>query len=211
LAKPPPAKRPAKRVFDCLVVLLLCPLSIPVGIAVGVAIKLEALAGSSRGPILHRETRISAGAPFTLLKFRILKSEQLEDMITSGANPKNLENQTGNLSSVGKFLKKFGLDELPQLLNVLKGEMSLVGPRPKPTAEYEDQLARGFDVRTFAPAGLTGPAQIMKGTTRTEADEWEADRRYLALLNNGDAWQVLRFDLMVIWRTLRVMVGGSGE
>lgn len=201
----------AKRVFDKLIVILLCPLAIPIGIAIGIAIIFESLAGSSRGPILHRETRISAGAPFTLLKFRILKSEQLEAMIDSGANPKSLENQAGNLSWVGTFLKKFGLDELPQLLNVLKGDMSLVGPRPKPVAEYEDQLARGFDVRTFAPAGLTGPAQIMKGTMRTEADEWKADRRYLALLQSGSTWSVLQFDLRVIGRTLKVMLGGSGE
>lgn len=207
MTKPPAAKR----LFDMVLVLLLCPLSVPVGIAIAIAVKLETLAGSSRGPIFHRETRISAGAPFILLKFRILRSEQLEDMISSGANPKNLENQAGNLSSVGKLLKTFGLDELPQLLNVLRGDMSLVGPRPKPTAEYEDQLARGFDVRTFAPAGLTGPAQVMKGTARSEADEWEADRRYLELLTSGSAWSIVRFDLKVIWRTLRVMVGGSGE
>lgn len=207
MAKPPASKH----VFDIVLVLLLTPLAVPIGIAIAIAIELETLAGNSRGPVFHRETRISAGTPFTLVKFRILRSEQLEGLISSGANPKHLENQAGNLSSVGKFLKKYGLDELPQLLNVLRGDMSLVGPRPKPTAEYEDQLARGFDVRTFAPAGLTGPAQVMKGTARTEADEWEADRRYLELLKTGSAWSVLRFDLIVIGQTLKVMLGGSGE
>lgn len=200
-----------KVTFDKFLVLILLPLVLPLGFIIAILIMFESILTKSNLSFLHRETRVSAGRPFTLYKFRILKSASLENEISAGANPKQLENMPGNLSAIGKILKKFGLDELPQFWNVLKGDMSFVGPRPKPVPEYEALLARGYDYRRYLRAGLTGPAQIMKGTKRTAAQEYVADQEYLRRCQELPAGQLLFIDIGILSKTLGVMLKGSGE
>jgi len=125
-APPPPLSRwsasPAKRLFDLACVLCSLPLAFPVLLLAALAVRL-----TSRGPVLFRQQRIGRnGRPFTIYKFRTMPVHPQPDLrppITTAANQR--------FTPVGPFLRRSKLDELPQLFNVLRGDMSLVGPRPK--------------------------------------------------------------------------------
>lgn len=200
----------AKQVFDKLLALLLFVLTVPVGLIIALAIKFEGfIFPMNRGAVFHIEKRVSEGAPFDLYKFRILK--QKPEIPNPDATRKAIENHPGNLTAVGKILKKFGLDEIPQLWNILNGDMSFVGPRPKPLPEYEALLARGFTYRKFIKAGLTGPAQIMKGTERLETDEYKADAGYVDMCLSLPGWRLVVVDLDIFVKTIGVMFKGTGE
>jgi len=148
--------------------------------------------------------------PFRLYKFRILTPAG-EQEIKAGAMPKRVENTPGNLTVVGAVLKKIGLDELPQFLNVLTGKMSLVGPRPKPPAEYKEEIECGHEFRAQLQAGLTGPAQVLKGTVRTGDDSVRADLEYADLLRKGSQLQILAYDAKTLLKTVRVLLRATGE
>jgi lipopolysaccharide/colanic/teichoic acid biosynthesis glycosyltransferase len=165
-----------------------------------------------RGPIFYAEVRVSQGRPFRLPKFRILTVRAIRDDLTvPGRTPKEVENTPGNLTRVGALLKKIGLDELPQLWSVLAGDMSLVGPRPKPVPEYDDELARGIYRRKVLRAGLTGPVQVMKGTVRTLEEEVAADMAYVDLNRAGRPSRLLAEDLRIVGRTVRLLLRMTGE
>ena len=109
---------------------------------------------ADRGSVFYREARVSRGRTFDLLKFRTLRADVL---VAAGGHARPLEHDPDNLTWSGRrFLKPWYLDELPQLLNVLHGDLSLVGPRPWPPELVERQVADGDDYRTRILAGLTG-------------------------------------------------------
>jgi lipopolysaccharide/colanic/teichoic acid biosynthesis glycosyltransferase len=201
-----------KLVMDKLLAGLFLILVSPLILLISLAIKLEGLLESeNRGPIFYQEERISEGKSFKLLKFRILKTKAIEEQIKKGVKPKLVENQFENLTRVGKFLKKFSLDEIPQFLNILKGDMSFVGPRPKPPAEYQEEIAKGIYRRKVIRAGLTGAAQLMKGTIRTPEDELKSDLEYIQKCRTLSSWQLLLMDISVLIRTIRLLLRGTGE
>jgi lipopolysaccharide/colanic/teichoic acid biosynthesis glycosyltransferase len=119
----------------------------PVMLLIALAIRLE-----SRGPVLFRQVRVGAGGTlFTLVKFRSMRA--------AGSGPEVTTRDDARVTRVGRRLRRAGLDELPQLLNVLRGEMTLVGPRPETpslAARYPPELREVFRYRP----GLTGPAQL---------------------------------------------------
>ena len=160
----------AKRRFDIIVTLLLLPFLCPIVLLVALAIRLD-----SRGPIFFRQTRIGHdGWTFTLLKFRsmvannddalhrsavqrFIQGQQLNPH-TSNANYYKLANDR-RITRVGKFIRKTSLDELPQFWNIVRGEMSLVGPRPP--LPYEVALYSPHDLlRLSGKPGLTGLWQV---------------------------------------------------
>ena len=200
-----------KVAFDKLVSLLVILVTSPIWLAICAAILLEsAISPGARGGLFHQEVRVSAGRPFTLYKFRILKSRG-EQAIKDGAVPKQIENEPRNLTRVGWALKKIGFDEMPQLVNVLIGNMSLVGPRPKPIPEYEEELQHGNVFRAQLRAGLTGPTQVMKGTSRTGEEKLKAEFDYLELIRNGSRLAIMVYDIRTLLKTIRVVVGAYGE
>ena len=87
----------------------------------------------------------------------------------------------------------------------------MVGPRPKPIPEYEEEIALGHTYRADLRAGLSGPTQVQKGTVRSAEDGVRVDWEYADLLRNGSAWQVLRYDLLTLGRTIRVIFRATGE
>ena len=158
-----------------------------------------------RGRVFYRERRVSQGRSFDLLKLRTLRESVLAE---AEGHVRPFEADVENLTWAGRrVLKPLYLDELPQLVNVLRGEMSLVGPRPWPPELVERQLARGVDYRLRVTAGWTGPAQVSKG--RDVAYE-SLDRAYVELLETQPARRIVRCDLGILRRTLATMLRGEG-
>jgi lipopolysaccharide/colanic/teichoic acid biosynthesis glycosyltransferase len=200
---------PPKRIVDVLISGFLLVLLVPVVVVVVVAMALDALISPrDRGGILYREPRISRGRPVELLKFRTLRREALAEMHGSGGHARLYEADPDNLTWVGRrILKPWYLDEVPQFLNVLRGDISLVGPRPWPPEMVERQLGEGQDYRTVVMAGLTGPAQVTKGADIPYAD---LDRQYVERCRTLGGWALVRHDLRILWRTITVMARGEG-
>jgi lipopolysaccharide/colanic/teichoic acid biosynthesis glycosyltransferase len=202
-----------KRLFDkALSALLLIVLS-PVVAFLLVAMALDGLVRRrDRGPWLYRERRISRGREFDLLKFRTLRSEALGSMERTGREPhaRLLEADEENLTWAGKrLLKPWYLDELPQLWNVLRGDMSIVGPRPWPPSMAAEQIGRGITYRRDFVAGWTGPAQVAKGVTES-AGYAALDSEYVNRCVASRALDIIRADLGYLWRTVVVVSRGEG-
>jgi lipopolysaccharide/colanic/teichoic acid biosynthesis glycosyltransferase len=138
---------PARRTLDVLAAAVGLLLLSPVLALLALAVKL-----SGPGPVLFRQTRVGQGfSPFTIFKFRTMR--------TGSSGPEFTPAGDARITRVGQLLRHSGLDELPQLLNVLRGDMTLVGPRPEPPAlawRYPDECHEVFAYRP----GLTGPAQV---------------------------------------------------
>jgi lipopolysaccharide/colanic/teichoic acid biosynthesis glycosyltransferase len=161
-----------------------------------------------RGGFLYREPRVSRGRLFGLLKFRTLRRDVLDEMRAAGGHARLYEADPANLTWAGRrLLKPWYLDELPQLLNVLRGDISLVGPRPWPPEMVRRQVAEGLDYRNRILAGLTGPAQVTKGEGIAYED---LDSRYLECVSTLSSWALVRYDLRILWRTAVVIARGEG-
>jgi lipopolysaccharide/colanic/teichoic acid biosynthesis glycosyltransferase len=196
----------SKRALDLVVAGGLLLLLVPLLLVVLAAFALDVLvAPKDRGPLLYRERRVSRGRLFDLLKFRTLRADVLD---RAAGHARLLEADAANLTWVGrKLLKPWYLDEVPQLLNVLRGDISLVGPRPWPAELVERQVAEGLSYRNEIPAGLTGPAQVTKGSGRRFAD---LDLVYVERLRTLSSAGLVRYDLEILIRTLRVIARGEG-
>jgi lipopolysaccharide/colanic/teichoic acid biosynthesis glycosyltransferase len=195
-----------KRAFDVLVASVLLILLSPLELLALAAMTIDMLVRrSDRGSFVYREPRVSRGETFDLLKLRTLRSDVLPE---AAGHARLLELDPGNLTWAGRqILKPWYLDELPQLWNVLRGDISLVGPRPWPPALVERQVAEGYDYRNRVAAGLTGPAQVAKGSGRAYID---LDLEYVEALQRLNGWQVVRRDLGILSRTVAVLARGEG-
>ena len=198
----PAAKRVIDRTLSGALLLVLSPVLLLVLVVMAMD---AALVRRDRGPFLYREPRISRGRAFELLKFRTLRADVLA---RAGGHARLLEAEPGNLTWAGRrVLKPWYLDELPQLLNVLRGDISLVGPRPWPPEMVERQVAEGEDYRLRIIAGLTGPAQVTKGSQQKYAD---LDLQYVAACESLGSLALVRYDLRILCRTVRVLARGEG-
>jgi lipopolysaccharide/colanic/teichoic acid biosynthesis glycosyltransferase len=200
-------RRPlAKRALDVVGASALLILLLPLELIVLVAYAADALVSPrDRGPLLYREPRISRGRTFGLLKFRTLRKDVLAH---AAGHARLLEADPANLTWLGRrVLKPWYLDELPQLWNVLRGEISLVGPRPWPPELVEKQRAEGLTYRDDLSAGLTGLAQLTKGSATRYAD---LDIEYRDRTSRLGSWGIVRYDLGILVRTIRVLARGEG-
>jgi lipopolysaccharide/colanic/teichoic acid biosynthesis glycosyltransferase len=200
-------RRPlAKRVLDVVVSATLLLLLSPVVLAVLVAFALDVvLERKDRGSLFYREPRISRGRMFGLLKFRTLRADALS---RAGGHARLLEADPANLTWLGRrVLKPWYLDEIPQLWNILRGDLSLVGPRPWPPELVEQQRAEGITYRDEVSAGLTGLAQLTKGSDQRYAD---LDIAYVERSRTLAGWALVRYDLQIVLRTVRVVARGEG-
>jgi lipopolysaccharide/colanic/teichoic acid biosynthesis glycosyltransferase len=163
-----------------------------------------------RGPLFYRERRISRGQEFHVLKFRVLRQEVVARMQREGKHARIYENDISNLTWAGRYLlKKWYFDELPQLFNILEGDMSLVGPRPWPVHMVNAQIERGLVYRKLIHAGWTGPAQLQKGQPTREKSE-KLDLEYLTRCRTLPIWQLWLYDIRLLCQTLKVMLQGQG-
>jgi lipopolysaccharide/colanic/teichoic acid biosynthesis glycosyltransferase len=182
-----------KRAFDFVVALIGSVISAPLVALLAVTIRLE-----SPGSPIYRQTRVGRnGEPFSIYKLRTMVSGA--ECIGAG-----LAIQEGDerITRVGEFLRRYSLDELPNLWNVLRGEMSIVGPRPTLPIQVEQYSARQRGRLAVKP-GLTGWAQIngrasLPWPERIELDLWYVEHRSL------------RVDLRILSRTVRMVLTGHG-
>jgi lipopolysaccharide/colanic/teichoic acid biosynthesis glycosyltransferase len=201
----------SKLALDKCVTLVLLVLFSPVFAFVAAAMGADmVLRRRDRGPWLYREPRISRGREFDLLKFRTLRRDVIEASAGAEAHARLHEADPRNLTWAGRrVLKPWYLDELPQLWNVLRGDISLVGPRPWPPSMVQSQVEKGFTYRNEFVAGWTGPAQIQKGVTES-AGYTELDLDYVSRCRRSSAAGIVRMDLGILWRTVRVLARGEG-
>lgn len=181
-----------KRAFDILVAGVLLVALWPLLLAIALAIRL-----SSRGPALFVQRRAGKdGKPFGLYKFRTMRL----DVDPFGPSPKS--GADPRLTRIGRWLREYSLDELPQLANIIKGDMSLVGPRPlyvSQMAEWDERQRRRLSVRP----GLTGLAQISGRGALTREEKLELDVQYVERAG-------LRRDATILLATLAQLCGRKG-
>jgi lipopolysaccharide/colanic/teichoic acid biosynthesis glycosyltransferase len=198
-----------KRVLDKLLsaglLLALSPLLAAVVGAIGLDMLLVR---RDRGRWLYREPRISQGRVFQILKFRTVREDVLAGMSADDPHARLLEGDPQNMTwAARRVLKPWYLDELPQLVNVLRGELSLVGPRPWPLSMVRDQLARGLEYRMRIRAGWTGPAQVRK----TDPSSVERlDLEYVERCRTWSSWRLLGYDLGILRKTVGLVLRGEG-
>jgi sugar transferase (PEP-CTERM system associated) len=189
-----------KRFLDLCFGLVGLALSLPIMALVALAIRLD-----SKGPVIFRQRRVGyRGKCFEVLKFRSMRIDAEESNGAAWAR----ENDP-RITRVGRCIRKFRLDELPQFINVIRGEMSFVGPRPERPV-FVDQLRQEisyYDERHSVRPGLTGWAQVQYGygaSVEAAFRKLEYDLFYLKNMS-------VLFDFAIIFRTIRIVVTGSGS
>jgi lipopolysaccharide/colanic/teichoic acid biosynthesis glycosyltransferase len=206
----PVAVARSKRVLDIVCALAALVVMIVLFVPIALAIKL-----TSRGPIFYRQMRVghataSATHLFYLIKFRTMGT----DAETKGGAVWATKNDP-RVTAVGRFMRKTRLDELPQCINVLKGEMSVIGPRPERPSFFSklEEAIPFYAERTYGMRpGITGLAQVNQAYDTSIEDVRNKvlyDHAYSAQLTNWSDW--LKADLGIIIKTFTVMVLGKGQ
>ncbi|GAB6092477.1 sugar transferase [Furfurilactobacillus curtus] len=187
---------PIKRLLDLMFVLPLFILGLPIVLIAALAVKLD-----SAGPAFFKQERLGLqGRPLTILKLRTM----CQDAEKNGAQW--AEKKDSRVTNVGRFLRKTRIDELPQLLSVLSGQMSLIGPRPE-RPEFTREFAQtypGFEQRLRVKPGLSGYAQVHGGYDLNPAEKAALDKYYIDHLS-------LRMDGHIFLATLKTVITGEGS
>ena len=179
-----------KWAFDTFVALLLLGFLLPILALVALAIKWD-----SKGSIIYKQIRVGRyGKEFGIYKFRsmVANADQIGGYFTTEGDAR--------ITKVGAFLRKTSLDELPQIINVLLGDMSLVGPRPDVPAQKKNYTQQDWDKRNSVRPGITGLAQA---TVRSQAKPNERTRLDLEYVDKQSFW----FDVKVLLLTVKQVLG----
>jgi exopolysaccharide biosynthesis polyprenyl glycosylphosphotransferase len=186
----------AKRVIDVLVALVALVVTSPILLAAAIAVAVD-----DGFPVLFSQERVGRGMrPFRMHKLRTMVKDAEE-----ACGPVLAEENDTRITAVGGFLRKFRIDELPQLVNILKGEMSFVGPRPERPYFVEQYIADtpGYRERFNVKPGVTGLAQVSGGYATTPERKLKYDLIYMY-------HQTLAMDAQIVAETLRVVLTGRG-
>jgi len=187
-------KKGLKQIVDCIFAIVGLVVSSPLFLLLIICIKLD-----SKGPVLFKQRRIGKGKKeFYILKFRTMRIDTPKDMPTH-----LLEDPEMYITKVGKFLRKTSLDELPQIINIIKGEMSIIGPRPALWNQYDLIKERDKYGANDVTPGLTGWAQI-NGRDELPIDvKAKLDGEYVEKLSP-------LFDLKVFFMTIKSVLKSEG-
>ena len=195
---PSPAYVVVKRILDIILILITLPISIPLMLLTALAIKLE-----SKGNVLFIQNRIGQGGrEFKIYKFRSMSMNSEQD----GA--KLAQVGDARVTRVGKFIRKTRLDELPQFFNILRGDMSLIGPRPeqKVFVEQFNQSIPFYNYRHIVKPGLSGWAQVTQG--------YAGDANETQIKLEHDFYYIKHFslslDILIIFKTIKTIATGFG-
>ncbi len=196
-----PISQTIKRTFDLTMSIIICILSSPIMLLTAIAIWTES---GFKGPILFRQSRVGEGGQlFNVLKFRSMRTDAEADGKARWA-----QKNDDRVTRVGRFIRKTRIDELPQCWNVIKGEMSFVGPRPE-RPEFVKMLTQNipyYDIRHIVKPGLTGWAQLSYPYGANEKDAAEKLKFDLYYVKH----QSLRFDMIILLRTVEIVLFGKG-
>lgn len=201
----------AKRLFDIIMAIFLLLITLPLFILILLAIFIEHLFGNKIfAPLSYKEVRISQGEPFNFIKFNVFKPKVIQEMKKNKEfiHTKKLEHDHKSLTKVGKVVQKTYLDELPQLFNIVKGDMSMVGPRPVNVVNYQRIIDQGITTKTIVRAGLAGNYQAHKGEPGAGQDK--LDKEYINFCLNNPWWKIIIKDIEIMLRTLLVIVKAKG-
>ena len=194
-----PARILSKRAFDVFVSVVMLALTWPLLVLVAAAIRLESGAGK---PILYRQERVGLlGNAFQLVKFRSMRTDAEQDGVARWSGKGD-----SRVTRVGRFIRRTRLDELPQLWNILRGHMSIVGPRPERPEfvdEFDDSM-RYYSLRHCVRPGLAGWAQLCYAYGASKEDAEEKLKYDLFYVKNHN----LLFDLLILVQTLEVVIFG---
>ncbi len=188
-------QKTVKRIFDIVFALMALVLLLPLWVVLAIWIGV-----TSPGGIFFRQRRTGLhGREFNLLKFRSMRINDIADEAQAGANDPRV-------TAVGRLLRKSSLDELPQLINVLRGDMSIIGPRPHMLkhTEYYSRLIPDYMRRHEMRPGLTGYAQIkgFRGPTPRLEDMENRVRADLEYIDRFSLWLDLKIFFLTIWKML---------
>lgn len=185
-----------KRLFDLLFSIFLSPLLLIIAIPIAIMIKLE-----DRGPIFYNALRVGINMKeYPMYKFRTMVVDA-PDIRNEDGSTFNADNDS-RVTKVGKFLRKSSLDELPQLINVLRGEMSFVGPRPSPLGnkdKYPSEYFKKFEVRP----GITGLNQALLRNDSSMEERINNDLSYIKDIT-------FTKDIKIIFKTITVVLNSKG-
>ena len=196
-----PAAARVKRIFDICGSLALIVLFAPLMLLIAALVQL-----TSRGPAVFVQRRIGFRCnEFGMYKFRtmIADAERLQAELAGDDSHYFKLHHDPRITPLGRLLRRYSLDELPQLFNVLEGEMSLVGPRPLLVSDLERLPMRGQMRRFSVLPGITGLWQVSGRSGTTDDERMQLDRQYI---NEWSLW----LDLGILWRTIAVVLGGRG-
>lgn len=202
--------RISKRTFDVVSSIVLLLIFAPFVPVIALLIKL-----SSPGPIIYKQLRIGEYKNDKVVLFEMMKFRTMYQDAEQKTGATWAKKEDPRITPIGSFLRKSRLDEIPQILNVLKGEMSLIGPRPERPGFYQklESAIPFFSERTFrVRPGITGLAQVNQGYDTCIDDvkrKVAYDHSYSLCLSSFTLW--LKTDLNIIFKTLFVMVMGRGQ
>jgi lipopolysaccharide/colanic/teichoic acid biosynthesis glycosyltransferase len=207
----PLKQRLFKTLFDKLVALFFLVISLPILLLIKIAFLVEGLIiPENKGPMFFYYNAVSGGKIIPKYKIRLIKIKYIDpegakrhDWIAYSA-----EWTPDTRTYVGQFVKKFYLDELPQFWSVLKGDMSIVGPRPLSVLHYERDRDQGNVTRFLLRGGLLGLGHINKGTSEMGDPVYEYE--YVDNYLNYSSFGLLRLDLWIIWKGILVIIRGGG-
>ena len=186
------SQRVIKRLIDIVLSLVALIITSPILLIVSIAIKIE-----DRGPVFYKQARVTMGSKvFNILKFRSMIPNAEKD----GKSQPAVDNDP-RITKIGKFIRATRIDELPQILNILKGDMSIVGPRPERVEHVQAycQAIPEFDFRLSVKGGLTGYAQVYGKYNTTPYDKLRLDLMYIENYS-------LMLDIKLILMTIRIML-----
>jgi lipopolysaccharide/colanic/teichoic acid biosynthesis glycosyltransferase len=200
-----------KVVFDKVVAALLLMATAPILLLLKIAYVIEGwLISDNKGPMFFSYNAVSAGRVFPKYKIRLIKMKYIDQEGATRGDWRaySAEWTPESRTHVGHFVKRFYMDELPQFYNILRGDMSVVGPRPLAVHHYERDRQQGNVTRFVIKGGLLGLGHVMKGTPEmgNPIYEYEYIDRYLRLSPICLLW----LDLVIIGRGIRVIVRGKG-
>lgn len=183
-----------KRIFDLVFATPVALLLSPVMAVIAIAVKL-----GSPGPVIYRSPRVGYGCvPYDMLKFRSMvdSASQLGPWYTASNDPR--------ITRVGRFLRKTSLDELPQVWNIIRGDMGLIGPRPDAPQQLEGYSEAERRLRCSVRPGLTGLAQVSGRSALTPEDRLQYDLTYAKSVSFG-------LDLAILLRTFKTVLTRRGS
>jgi lipopolysaccharide/colanic/teichoic acid biosynthesis glycosyltransferase len=200
-----------KLIFDKVLAFIILTCCLPIILFLLIFNFLEGLfISENRGPLFFYYNAVSWGKVFKKYKVRLIKLKYIDTEFQRKGDWHAFMNEWDPKArtNLGKFVKKFYLDEIPQFFNVLKGDMSIVGPRPIAIHHYERDLAQGNIPRTLVRGGLLGYGHVRKGTSEFGKPEYEYEYVYRYL--HYSSFRLLMLDLWIIWRGIVVMAKAKG-